>query len=79
MSLRSCFPVALGIFLVQLLVAGVSHAQPANDDCSQAIPITDGTYAGTNIAASNDGYSNCWDNNGYDVWYLYTATCTGVL
>jgi len=86
-SLRGCFPVVLVVLLVQILITGAGHAQPENDDCSEAIPITDGTYQGTTVGASLDGATGCtglcecYGQSGTapDVWYLYTATCDGRL
>jgi len=76
----ACSLVALGALLGHVLIADVSNAQPENDDCSQATPITDGTHQGTTLGASVDGSSTgCFDGTGPDVWYLYTATCEGVL
>ncbi len=80
MSLSRCMLVGLGFLLVHVLVAGNSHAQPANDDCQNATPITDGIYVGTTVGSSVDGMSaGCPSGTGPDVWYLYTATCDGLL
>jgi hypothetical protein len=57
---------------------------PDNDDCADAIAVGDGVTPVTNSGASTDGPDepNMCDFNGYthvesDVWYTYTATCTG--
>ena len=47
-----------------------------NDDCTDAIPITDGLTSGTNVGASFSLLSSpCL--SGPDVWYSYQATCSG--
>ncbi|MHC5001596.1 MAG: hypothetical protein ACYTJ0_00590 [Planctomycetota bacterium] len=59
---------------------------PGNDDCGDAFPIGNGsTYFSTNNATT-DGASHatcsfcCTDEQiSSDIWYLYTATCTGTL
>jgi hypothetical protein len=54
---------------------------PINDTCATAIPITDGTPAvvGDNSLASwdDDAEASCQPLSDKDVWYAYTATCTG--
>ncbi len=54
-----------------------------NDLCSTADPISDGATAFTTIGAGTDGPSNAacqFDGQTYnDIWYNYTATCTGDL
>ena len=59
-------------------------AAPDNDDIENAIAIGDGTFEFTNIGANTDGPAlpeSCDEGFGLtfvnDVWYLYTATCTG--
>ncbi len=59
---------------------------PPNNACANAIQISNGVTSFTNIAATTDGSplpaGQC-DNNGAmcaaDIWYRYTATCTGTL
>ncbi len=57
--------------------------QPANDDCKDAAFITDGTTPFSTLGATTDGtYAVCGGgNNGItfirDVWFVYTASCTG--
>jgi hypothetical protein len=56
-------------------------APPANDACSAATPISDGTTPGTTFLSTYnpaDGTSAC-DPTGNDVWYSYTATLNGTL
>jgi len=63
-----------------MLSASLAAAIPANDLCANAIPITNGTYAGSTICATTDGDAACTTTfNSPDVWYRYTPTATGVL
>lgn len=50
--------------------------RPPNDDSPQAIPVGEGTYSFSSTDATNDGPSAC-GAVGSDIWYCYTATCTG--
>jgi hypothetical protein len=57
-------------------------AGPANDDCVNAAPVTaGGTYVGSTLCATRDGFSSCGlsGNQGRDVWYRFTAPSSGVL
>ena len=54
-------------------------AQPANDDCANAIPIPDGETGFSTIGATTDGPANCAGPFGSDIWFSYTASCTGNL
>jgi hypothetical protein len=60
---------------VVVAVAGArARAQPANNGCASAVPITLSasyvTVSGTTVAATADGSSNCTANAGSpDVWY----------
>ncbi|MFH1416774.1 MAG: dockerin type I domain-containing protein [Planctomycetota bacterium] len=72
---------------ISLLLSG-AVCPPENDDCADAFTITDGLTAFTTLGASTDGLahpsSECnLDMSGgqvdLDIWYLYTATCTGNL
>ena len=52
-------------------------AAPANDLCANASPIGNVTNQAFNTAgATRDPYSYC---NGNNIWYVYTATCTGTV
>lgn len=53
-----------------------SHAQPANDDCADAIPIGDGTFAFSNIGATTDGPATCAEM-GSDLWFIVEQSCAG--
>ncbi len=46
-----------------------------NDDCANALPISDGDTSFTTIGATTDGTVG---SNNNDIWYLYTASCSGV-
>lgn len=59
------------------LMSGVLWAQ--SDNCSDAPPITDGTYTGDTTDATNDGEACGSTEAAADVWYRYTATQTGIL
>jgi subtilisin-like proprotein convertase family protein len=51
---------------------------PANDDCADAIVVTEGVpYAGSTVGATQDELSSCGYNDTKDVWHSYTATVTG--
>ncbi len=58
---------------------------PSNDDCANAIAIGDGTTAYSTVGATTDGPSHDLDGCQFDgqtyndIWYVYTATCDGVL
>ncbi len=54
--------------------------RPANDNCAAATNIGNGTFAGTLVGATNDGTASCGAAaTAPDVWYRYTAACTGLL
>ncbi|MFQ5807195.1 MAG: hypothetical protein ACE5I3_12170 [Phycisphaerae bacterium] len=55
----------------------VAVAQPPNDDCADAIAIGDGTFFFTNEGATTDGPTHCGLQR--DIWFTYTASCTGVV
>ena len=57
---------------------------PVNDECKGALPLADGSNSFTTIDASDSGWEvplTCSKTNGpglgTDVWFTYTATCTG--
>jgi subtilisin-like proprotein convertase family protein len=56
----------------------VSVAQPANDDCSNAIAISAGdTVTGSNVGATGSDITTCTFNDNLDVWYRLTAAQAG--
>jgi hypothetical protein len=71
---------ALGPF-----VLNVSFA-PANDFCANATGVTNGTYSFDNRCANTDGFADTASCTSFgsgqvygDLWYRYTATCTGTV
>jgi len=53
---------------------------PANDDCANAIEVFTGANNGGNnclASATDDAEASCQTNSGRDVWFFWTATCTG--
>ncbi len=52
-----------------------------NDDCEDSIPIFDGETDFSTIGATTDGANHgfCQYGQTHDIWYDYTATCTGAL
>lgn len=56
---------------------------PLNDNCAAAIPVGDGSLTYANFGATTDGPNESQCNFfgrtqiDADVWYVYTATCTG--
>ena len=59
---------------------------PSNDDCSNAIVISDGTTAFNTLAANDSGFGvplGCSTSNGpsllSDIWFEYTAPCLGTV
>ncbi len=70
-------PLRLAAFAA-LALASSAAAQPANNNCANAIPIGNTTVAGTTIGATNDGSASCGASaSNADVWYLYTAPTGG--
>jgi len=50
---------------------------PANNACASPAALS-GSAAGTTVNATNDGTAACGSSNtSPDVWYTFTATCTG--
>jgi len=67
-----------GLPLVLVLAAA---AAPAQDRCFNALPLSNGLTVGSNTAATltgSDPVMPC-GNASKDVWYSYTAPCTGVV
>jgi hypothetical protein len=60
--------------------SGLAGAQAPNDFCANAIPVTTGGITGNNNASSvgPDPVPACGTMSN-DVWYSYTATCTGTV
>jgi hypothetical protein len=49
-----------------------------HDECAGAIQVGTGITSGSNFNATNSPQSGTCGNVGSDVWYAWTATCTGV-
>ncbi len=57
-----------------------AFVSPPNDDCFESQTITDGQTLGTTVNSTNNGTSSSGPSAlNTDVWYQYTATCTGLL
>jgi hypothetical protein len=57
-----------------------NSASPANDACAAAVAISNGSTPFTTVCSSRDGNDSCRPTaTAGDVWYTYTATCTGRL
>lgn len=52
---------------------------PTNDLCANAQLVTEGSYSGSTIGATNDGSESCVGEPSEDIWYSYTATTTAVI
>ena len=57
---------------------------PSNDDCADAIPITEGGYGFGTVGSTTDGPDepdqcdfNDYTNIGSDIWFRYSPSCTG--
>ncbi len=65
-----------GFVLSQRLVLGSFDPSP-NDECATAIPIGGGLVSGNTLRATTSSPTGSCGAMGNDVWYAYTATCTG--
>src|SRR5262249_14121062 len=51
-----------------------------NDNCASPMIIGTGTFGGTTCGATNDGSASCgFSATSPDLWYSFTAACTGRL
>src|SRR6476620_2374089 len=76
------------ILLVCVGFTTLSYAQPANDNCASATPITVGvgscnSILYTNVAATSSGdpaVPSCWSPNtlSHTVWFSFVATTADV-
>ena len=87
---RTSRPTILGTLAaagLAALVAGAAHAQAGSDDCAAPTPIQGGGLYDFDLAAattSGQGYlGDCMvDGTSFaanDVWYCWTADCTGIV
>ncbi len=52
---------------------------PANDDCADAMVISNGSFSGTTLGATDDGDTSCGVSiNSPDVWFRYSSPEGGV-
>ncbi|MCO6439100.1 MAG: hypothetical protein J5J06_18560, partial [Phycisphaerae bacterium] len=63
--------------------SGVCSGTPdpeCNDQCSFAIPLVEGSQNSTISAGGNDDVeATCQPNSNNDIWFVYTATCDGLV
>jgi hypothetical protein len=66
-----------------LLSCAAVMAQPVNDNCAQAIPVVNGDTPFSTVGATTDGpaHATCGPDMqvNQDIWFQYTATCTGLV
>jgi hypothetical protein len=65
--------------MYNLTISAGATPAPNNDACANATFIGLGTVNGTNTGATQDGSTTCGFQATRDVWYTYTAACTGTL
>ena len=56
-----------------------SFPLPSNDECTAAIPITDGLTTGSNFGATTGAVTGSCGPMESEVWYAYQATCSALL
>jgi hypothetical protein len=57
-----------------------SSAPPANDNCANATPVSEGVFPFDTTNATTDGTNSCGfggDTGGKDVWWRYTPSASG--
>ncbi len=59
------------------VVPGTTGSPPFNDDCGNAVVVTDGSTAFSTANATTDGPSESCGSVSNDVWYRYLAPCDG--
>lgn len=64
-------------FLGFAFFAQIALAQPPNDECVNADEIFDGVTPYSNVGANSSLPGWACAQGGADIWYTYTATCTG--
>ncbi|MFT3686909.1 MAG: GC-type dockerin domain-anchored protein [Phycisphaerales bacterium] len=63
-------------FMASMAFAAAAHAQPVNDNCAGATPITNGSVKPFNTqTATRDGTASCLNfSAARDIWFTYTST-----
>ena len=61
------------------LTFGSEPTSLTNDECTDAIALRNGVTPGNNIGATTSSVTGTCGLMGSDVWYAYTASCTGML
>ncbi|HUU83549.1 MAG TPA: hypothetical protein VM243_08600 [Phycisphaerae bacterium] len=74
---------AAGDFLGNGVPCYLDTCPPVNETCATALPVTDGAPAAegdTTLASyDDDTEASCEEWTDKDLWYAYTATCTGAV
>jgi hypothetical protein len=52
---------------------------PPNDDCTAATALIEGVFGFTTLGSSTDGPTNCGGSLLNDIWFIYTASCSGTI
>ena len=72
-----------GEFLGNGVPCELDSCPPINETCATAIPVTNGAPAAegdTTLASfDDDTEADCEEYSDKDLWYVYTATCTGTV
>ena len=85
---QTVWALSLALWLAVAGLVAASGPPPPNDLCADSIPIDDGVTPFSTVGASTDGqpmpqHPSCDllgdDNVNQDIWYDYTATCSGLL
>ncbi len=76
-KIQSVFKIIIVAFFGFMVFTQYVNAQPANDLCVDAIEVFNGVTAYNNINAGPSTPFPCGFGDGSDVWFEYTATCTG--
>ena len=86
MNVRVIISITIALSIGCCLGSAFAQAPPPNNDCDDAIEIYLGTTSFSTIDASTDGqsHSECvvasdGGQTFYDIWYTFTAGCSGTL
>jgi len=83
--MKALFTYLSAVFIVTIVFVFVgltvftqnADAQPVNDECVNSIEVFDGVNPYDNINATTSSPAWTCALGGSDVWFEYTATCTG--